>query len=47
VTHSIADTLALVDRLRRIAYNRSLDPADALRRIRDELGIHDGTIDDD
>ena len=47
MTHSIAETLALVDRLRRLAFDVTLDPADALRRIRDEFGVHDGTIDDD
>ena len=46
MSHSIAHTLALVDRLRRIACDRGLDPADALGRIRDEFGVHDGTIDD-
>jgi hypothetical protein len=40
--HSIADVLALVDRLRRIAYDRSLAAADAMREIRDEFGVHDG-----
>lgn len=42
--HSIADVLALVDRLRRLACDRSLAPDDAMRRIRDEFGVHDGRI---
>jgi len=33
--HSIADVLALVDRLRRLAYDLTLEADDALRRIRD------------
>jgi hypothetical protein len=39
--HSIADVLTLVDRLRWLAYDRSLDPDDAMRRIRDEFHVHD------
>jgi hypothetical protein len=39
--HGIADVLALVDRLRRLAYDRSLDADDAMRRIRDEFLVHD------
>ena len=44
--HSMDDVLALVDRLRRHAYDRSLAPDDAMRRIRDELGEHYGVFDD-
>jgi hypothetical protein len=40
------DVLALVDRLRRHAYDRSLAPDDAMRRIRDELGERYGVFDD-
>jgi hypothetical protein len=39
--HSMADLLTLVDRLRRLAYDRSLAPDDAMRRIRDEFLVHD------
>ena len=35
--HGIAEVFALVDRLRRIAYDKSLTPDDAMRAIRDEL----------
>jgi hypothetical protein len=40
--HSCADLLRLIDDLRRLAYDRSLDDADRARRIRDRLGEHDG-----
>jgi hypothetical protein len=39
--HGIAETLRLVDVLRRLAYNRSLAPDDAMRRIRDAFAEHD------
>jgi hypothetical protein len=45
--HSIAEVLALVDDLRRLAYDRSLQPDDAMRRIRDRFGEHDGLFDDE
>jgi hypothetical protein len=35
--HGIAETLALVDRLKAIAFDLSLDDADIARRIRDAL----------
>jgi hypothetical protein len=44
--HGIAELLTLVGDLRRLAYDRSLDDADRARRIRDRLGVYDGTIDD-
>jgi hypothetical protein len=37
--------LALVGAVRRPAYDRSLAPDDAMRRIRDTLGMYDGIID--
>jgi hypothetical protein len=43
----MADVLALVDRLRRLAYDWSLAPDDAMRRIRDEFGVYDGRIIED
>ena len=39
--HSIAETLALVDELRRLAHDTTLEPDDALRRIRDTFADHD------
>jgi hypothetical protein len=39
--------LRLVDDVRRLAYDRSLDDADRARRIRDRFGVYDGLIDDD
>jgi hypothetical protein len=41
VTHSISDTLALIDGIRAIAHDRSLDDDDAMRRIRDLLADHE------
>jgi hypothetical protein len=46
-SHNWADLLRLVDRLRRLAYDFSLAPDDAMRRIRDEFGVHDGKIEPD
>jgi hypothetical protein len=43
--HSWAELLRLVDDLRRLAYDRSLDDADRARRIRDRFGVYDGIID--
>jgi hypothetical protein len=39
--HSWANLLRLVGAVRRIAYDPTLDPADAMRRIRDLLSEHD------
>jgi hypothetical protein len=39
--HGWAELLALVDRIRAIAYDRSLDDADVARRIRDAFADHD------
>ena len=39
--HGIAEALRLIDELRRLAYNRSLAPDDAMRRIRDAFAEHD------
>jgi hypothetical protein len=44
--HSTADVLALVDAVRALAYDRSLAPDDAMRRIRDRFGEQDGIFDD-
>jgi hypothetical protein len=45
--HSWNDLLRLVGAVRRLAYDRSLEPDDAMRRIRDAFGVYDGRIDDD
>jgi hypothetical protein len=45
--HGWAELLALVNDLRRLAYDRSLGDADRARRIRDRFGVYDGTIVDD
>jgi hypothetical protein len=45
--HSWADLLRLVDDVRHLAYDRSLAPDDAMRRIRDRFGVYDGIIDDE
>jgi hypothetical protein len=39
--HGIAELLALMTAIRRIAYNRSLAPDDAMRRIRDAFAEYD------
>jgi hypothetical protein len=39
--HSIAEVLTLVDRLRRLAFDVTLAPGDALRRIRDAFADYD------
>ena len=39
--HSIADLLALVGAVRRIAYDITLEAGDALRRIRDLYAEYD------
>jgi hypothetical protein len=45
--HSWADLLRLVDDLRRLAHDRTLDDADRARRIRDRFGEYDGRFDED
>jgi hypothetical protein len=45
--HNWADLLRLVDELRRLAFDRSLDDADRSRRIRDAIREHRGEFDDD
>jgi hypothetical protein len=40
-THSIGDVLRLVGAIRRIAYDRTLDADDQMRRIRDLFLSHD------
>ena len=45
--HGWADLLRLVGAIRRLAYDRSLEPDDAMRRIRDTFGVYDGIFDDD
>jgi hypothetical protein len=39
--HGIAELLRLVDALRRLAYDPTLAPDDAMRRIRDLFADHD------
>jgi hypothetical protein len=34
----------LIQRIRRISYDKSLSPDEALREIRDEIGIYEGRI---
>ncbi|MGH9249397.1 MAG: hypothetical protein ACRD0W_07780 [Acidimicrobiales bacterium] len=45
--HGWAELRTLVDDLRRLAYDRSLDDADRARRIRDRFGEYDGLFDDE
>jgi hypothetical protein len=45
--HSIAELLRLLDDVRRLAFDRSLDDADRSRRIRDWIGEYNGRFDDD
>jgi hypothetical protein len=45
--HNWADLLRLVDDVRRLADDRSLALDDALRRLRDLLGVYDGRIGED
>jgi hypothetical protein len=45
--HGWADLLRLVGDVRRLAYDRSLAPDDAMHRIRDRFGVYDGTIDEE
>jgi hypothetical protein len=44
--HGWADLLRLVGDVRRLAYDRSLAPDDAMRRIRDRFGVYDGIIEE-
>jgi hypothetical protein len=46
-SHGWADLLRLLDELRRLAFDRSLDDADRSRRIRDWIGEYNGRFDDD
>jgi hypothetical protein len=43
--HGWAELLALVDDLRRLAHDRTLEPDDAMRRIRYRFGEYDGLFD--
>jgi hypothetical protein len=43
--HGWVELLRLVDAVRRLAYDRSLAPDDAMRRIRDRFGEYDGILD--
>jgi hypothetical protein len=45
--HGWAELLRLVDDLRRLAHDRTLDDADRARRIRDRFGEYDRRFDDD
>ena len=42
--HTWAELLALVDRVRRIAYDVTLEAGDAMRRIRDAFREYDGVV---
>jgi len=42
--HSIAESLALIDLIRRLAANRSLPAIETLGRIRDALCAHDEEV---
>ena len=43
MTHSISETLALIDSVRALAFDRSLTDADGMMRIRDAFRDHDDT----
>jgi hypothetical protein len=43
---SIADSLRLLDEIKRLAFDRTLDDADRSRRIRDAIREHAGEFDD-
>jgi hypothetical protein len=45
--HDWNELLRLVGAVRRLAYDRSLAPDDAMRRIRDTFGEYDGRFDDE
>jgi hypothetical protein len=45
--HTWAELLRLVGAVRRLAYDRSLAPDDAMRGIRDAFGTYDGIYTDD
>ena len=45
--HGWADLLRLLDAIREVAFDRSLDDADRSRRIRDAIREHDGEFDDE
>jgi hypothetical protein len=44
--HGWADLLRLVDELKQLAFDRTLDDADRSRRIRDAIREHAGEFDD-
>jgi hypothetical protein len=44
--HSITDLLRLVDEIKRLAFDRTLDDADRARRISDAIREHAGEFDD-
>jgi hypothetical protein len=43
--HGWAELLTLVGAVRCIAHDRTIEPGDALRRIRDEFADYDGRVD--
>ena len=45
--HGWSDLLRLVGAVRRLAYDRSLEPGDAMRHIRDAFDIYDGRFADE
>jgi hypothetical protein len=45
--HGCAELLRLVGAVRHIAHDRTIEPDDAMRRIRDAFVVYDGIFDDD
>jgi hypothetical protein len=45
--HGWAELLRLVGAVRRLAYDRSLEPGDAMRRTRDAFDLYDGRFADE
>jgi hypothetical protein len=45
--HGWADLLRLLDDVRSIAFDKSIDDADRARRIRDRFGEYDGIYDEE
>jgi hypothetical protein len=45
--HGINELLTLVGGIRRMAFDRSLAPDDAMRRIRDAFDVYDGRVDEE
>jgi hypothetical protein len=45
--HGWMELLTLVGAIRRLAYDITLAPDDAMRRIRDAFGVYDGIVDNE